>query len=74
MITEKSAKNALVHQHLLAYAMGGYFGTRVEMLEALVNELVAENDKLKEELAVGPLPKLPTYNVNITINEENKQC
>ncbi len=72
MISEKSAKNALVHQHLLAYAMGGYFGTRLEMLEELVNQLVAESDKLKEEIAVSPLPKLPTYNVNITINEENK--
>lgn len=72
MITEKSAKNALVHQHLLAYGLGGYFESRVEMLEELVNQLVAESDKLKEELALSPLPKLPTYNVNITISEENK--
>ncbi len=70
MISEKSAKNALVHQHLLAYAMGGYFGTRLEMLEELINQLVIESDKLKEEIALSPLPKLPTYNVNITINEE----
>lgn len=70
MITEKSAKNALVHQHLLAYAMGGYFESRLEMLEELINQLVTESDKLKEELALSPLPKLPTYNLNITINEE----
>lgn len=70
MISEKSIKNALVHQHLTAYAMGGYFANREEMLEILVDVLVEESDKLKEELALTiSNKKLPSYNVNITVNE-----